>query len=91
MQQLTNDCDEDIDYFLEKWEQIKTISISLNESAGEAIVREFIKNIIDEFAHKIRVSRLENNQQDELYYIEKFIENVKKYDRDLTYRILKNA
>ena len=95
MQQSTNNLEEDInsniDELLEHWEKIRNISKPLNENASEAIVREYAKNIIDRYAHKLRVSRLENNQQDEIYYMGKFSENYKKYDRDLTYRILKNA
>jgi hypothetical protein len=88
MQQST---DEDFEELLLQWEHVKTISRPYSESANEAIVREYAKHLIEGFAYKVRLSRLENNSSAETFYMEKFVENFKKYNKDLTFRILKNG
>lgn len=81
----------DVDELLENWERIRHIHVPIKlETVSQAVVREYAKNTIDNHAHKIRVSRLKNDRNEEIYFIGKFTELYKKYYEDLTFRILKS-
>ena len=87
-----DDRNDDIDDILETWEKIRSTHIpSKAETISEAITREYNKSAIDDIAHNVRVSRLENNSDNLLYFKNKLQESYKQYHKDLMHRILKNG
>lgn len=83
--------DHDVDSLLEQWERIKHASLPKTENINEAINYEFSKKTVEDAAHDIRKSRLENDPHNEQYYSVIFKEQYTRFARHYVYKVLKDG
>lgn len=86
MQQLTEAND-----LLDEWELYKDHPIPIPCTLTEALEFTKTKAKLNSLSHQIRNCRLENNDKDELIYLNEFCQIYEVFSKDYVYRILKNA
>lgn len=87
MQQLIHD---EVNTLLENWEKLKNLPLPVLLSLDEALRYTHLKDTITELSHNLRLSRLENNTDDEEFYAKHFYELYTVYEKDYVFNVLKN-
>lgn len=83
--------EDDIDELLVGWETLKHTPIPIPSSLDDALVFSKLKGSVSELSHLIRTSRLENNVEDEAYYISQFCKWYYEFTKEYVFRILKHG